>query len=96
MTVLFKAKTVKPGQKRLAVCNSYCYNAKGPICTCPCGGVNHGVGLQKAIENTRQMMGEGRSDVEFNELTINQILLPETAPKPTRDAKGRFIKKEAK
>ena len=35
-------------------CDARCYNAKGPKCRCICGGRNHGVGLQKAIENTRE------------------------------------------
>lgn len=33
-------------------CDARCYNAKGPDCDCICGGKNHGVGLQKAQENT--------------------------------------------
>ena len=35
-------------------CDARCYNAKGLQCDCICGGRNHGVGRQKAIENTRQ------------------------------------------
>jgi hypothetical protein len=27
-------------------------------CTCVCGGANHGVGLSKAVENTRALQGE--------------------------------------
>lgn len=34
-------------------CDSRCYNARGPRCTCICGGVNHGVGLNRAVENTQ-------------------------------------------
>jgi len=33
-------------------CDAKCYNAKHPVCTCICGGANHGQGLQKAVENT--------------------------------------------
>jgi len=32
-------------------CDARCYNAKGERCRCICGGRNHGVGLQKALEN---------------------------------------------
>jgi len=33
-------------------CDAKCYNAKGPKCTCVCGGRNHGVGINNAIHNT--------------------------------------------
>lgn len=36
-------------------CDARCYNAKHHKCTCICGGANHGVGLQKAMENTKLM-----------------------------------------
>lgn len=37
-------------------CNSRCYNARQPNCTCAvCGGVNHGVGRRRAEANTAQM-----------------------------------------
>lgn len=32
-------------------CDARCYDAKGPECDCCCGGRNHGVGLDKAIQN---------------------------------------------
>jgi len=36
-------------------CDARCYNAHGARCKCICGGVNHGKGLERAIENTRKM-----------------------------------------
>lgn len=36
-------------------CDKACYDAATPRCDCICGGRNHGVGLNKAIENTRDM-----------------------------------------
>lgn len=36
-------------------CDANCYNATGPKCDCVCGGRNHGVGLDKARENTREL-----------------------------------------
>lgn len=36
-------------------CDAHCYGAKGDKCTCVCGGVNHGKGLQQALENTKAM-----------------------------------------
>ena len=37
-------------------CDAHCYNAKEPHCECICGGKNHGAGLQRAIENTREQV----------------------------------------
>jgi len=36
-------------------CDAKCYNAESPDCHCICGGKNHGVGLKKAIDNTREL-----------------------------------------
>ena len=36
-------------------CDSRCYNATNKRCECVCGGMNHGVGTEKAVENTREM-----------------------------------------
>lgn len=36
-------------------CDARCYNAKGEKCTCICGGANHGVGLDKAVENSQKI-----------------------------------------
>lgn len=35
-------------------CDANCYDAKHPECNCICGGMNHGVGQQKAIDNTKE------------------------------------------
>ena len=36
-------------------CDARCYHARGGHCDCVCGGANHGVGLARAVENTRAM-----------------------------------------
>ena len=36
-------------------CDAKCYNAWGPECHCICGGGNHGIGRQAAIDNTREL-----------------------------------------
>jgi len=36
-------------------CDSRCYDAECAQCDCICGGVNHGVGLAKALDNTRSL-----------------------------------------
>ena len=42
------------GERR---CDAHCHDAKTPAsaCECICGGKNHGVGLKKAQENTREL-----------------------------------------
>lgn len=42
----------------LARCDANCHNATKPICTCVCGGMNHGVGIKKAMANTREYAEE--------------------------------------
>jgi len=36
-------------------CDGRCHEAKGSKCTCICGGVNHGIGHKKAVENVRKV-----------------------------------------
>lgn len=36
-------------------CDARCYEAKHDKCTCICGGANHGIGHNKAVENMRQV-----------------------------------------
>lgn len=39
-------------------CDARCYDAREPQCDCICGGRNHGAGLARAMQNTRQMAEE--------------------------------------
>jgi len=39
-------------------CDAKCYEAQLPECECVCGGVNHGAGLAKAMDNTRELAEE--------------------------------------
>ncbi|WP_433542076.1 hypothetical protein ACQP10_37960 (plasmid) [Streptosporangium sandarakinum] len=39
---------------RIRRCDARCYDAHETECDCICAGVNHGVGLDQAIENTRR------------------------------------------
>jgi len=69
--------TVRQGGSVIA-CDRGCYNAKHPNCDCQlCGGVNHGIGLERATANTRRLApkwveaaGEG-AEVELDE-TVQQ------------------------
>jgi len=87
MTVLIKSIGIRPPQSgqtyvhgtptRSAGCNAQCYDAKGEVCYCVCGGKNHGIGLEKAIENTKQMLEEGNlQDVTYNEEALELAIDP--------------------
>ena len=39
-------------------CDSRCYDARTKHCRCCCGGRNHGVGLNKAIKNSAELVKE--------------------------------------
>lgn len=39
-------------------CDSRCYDAENPECTCCCGGRNHGVGYAQAVQNIKDYAGE--------------------------------------
>jgi len=41
-----------------ARCDARCYEAAEPECDCVCGGRNHGIGMSRAIENTRELAEE--------------------------------------
>jgi len=36
-------------------CDAKCYEATCTVCECVCGGRNHGMGREKAIDNTRTL-----------------------------------------
>lgn len=36
-------------------CDAHCYNATTPDCNCICGGRNHGAGIERATDNTRDL-----------------------------------------
>lgn len=36
-------------------CDAKCHDAQSPECDCVCGGANHGVGIDQAIKNTREL-----------------------------------------
>lgn len=47
--------TQKVGQGPTQRCDERCYNAKSGKCECICGGRNHGVGIEKALDNVQTM-----------------------------------------
>lgn len=46
------------GRKWQRRCDGKCHNATKPRCRCICGGVNHGVGLDQARANTKEITDE--------------------------------------
>lgn len=46
-------------------CDAKCYTADSPFCNCICGGANHGVGLQTAIEQTSASFAEWMNKLEI-------------------------------
>src|SRR5262245_54350010 len=58
----------------LGSCNANCYDGKNPSelhdknehfpCSCICGGLNHAVGLARAMKNVSQGVGLSRADLE--------------------------------
>ena len=36
-------------------CDAKCYEANEPECDCICHGRNHGAGLKRAVDNTREL-----------------------------------------
>lgn len=47
--------TEKIGQGPTRRCDARCYNGKHAVCSCICGGKNHGAGLQQAMDNVREI-----------------------------------------
>ena len=45
----------KTGTWTIRRCDARCHDAKREECECICGGMNHGVGYAKAIENTHNV-----------------------------------------
>jgi hypothetical protein len=69
-------------------CDAKCYEAKEPACDCICRGANHGAGLTKAMENTRELADEWLEAYEEKTgLNIRERL--EGAPPPQLRVKFR-------
>ena len=88
MAVLIEVRTSSGVVGR---CDAKCYNAQHPECECICGGANHGVGLARALENTREMAEawmeeyarrkglkdwEGEAFPRKSRVWANQLVLP--------------------
>lgn len=59
-------------------CDDRCHSAKNPKCTCICGGANHGVGFDQAVENTQRLLKENGFQIPDGEkatVTVSQTQL---------------------
>jgi len=52
-------------------CDARCHDATSEDCDCVCGGRNHGVGEDQAIENTREM-----AEIMVDEYAREHALVP--------------------
>lgn len=74
-------------------CDSRCLNAKGPECTCSCGGANHGAGhavtvVEASVEPVVEMA------TEKQEAFIRKLLLSREIP-PSENFNGDACKQHA-
>ena len=58
MTTLITVRLKGMNSKWQRRCDARCHNARKPRCRCICGGVNHGVGLDQARANTKEITDE--------------------------------------
>jgi len=60
-------------------CDGKCHNAKHAKCTCICGGANHGVGLEQAAQQAKELaeqMQQGGVVEVVVPLVAEQLPLP--------------------
>lgn len=62
-------------------CDAKCYNATCEHCDCICGGMNHGVGVNKATENTRELAESWMKEYEKQH---DEKLTFKVMPKPVQ------------
>lgn len=59
-------------------CDARCYDADNEDCECICGGRNHGVGKQQAIDNTRELAESWISHARDSGQNITRTELADT------------------
>lgn len=76
------------GGRRVRRCDERCYMDSGTRCQCICGGVNHGVGLRRALINTATIASQHLHDSEaslfhsFNKKLLDMAMQNESIIKP--------------
>ena len=61
-------------------CDAKCYNATYPECDCICGGANHGVGIQQAIDNTRELAENWIEAYKQTHPDVEEFTIPALEP----------------
>lgn len=70
---------VRRGVDIVGQCDELCYDAKHPKCVCrACSGINHGVGLEQAITNTRAIAAgwDQPGELELDDAVQHDGLFP--------------------
>lgn len=52
-------------------CDANCYDATSDVCTCICGGRNHGSGLHQAIAQTKQWAHDLIAELQTPTTTVH-------------------------
>jgi len=65
MTALF---TIWTNDGRRSACDEPCYNAYDAHCSCVCGGRNHGLGIQRAAQQTARFLPQWVQDLASGSL----------------------------
>jgi len=90
MTILIAAYA---NDQKITACDERCYGAITNRCHCICGGINHGVGEEKAIVNTREHYKEWIREYTQGEEGLYEFEVPAlySLHTPTARKIGRLI-----
>lgn len=85
MNYVLLEKVLPDGTKR--VCDYRCYRHTGK-CKCICGGLNHGVGAQEAIERT--LKNRGGFESQGITVVVEDRLMFDTDPVREKKKRGKI------
>ena len=71
---------VRNSQGVIGRCDERCYDAIGGKCDCCCGGVNHGVGLNKAVANLSRMYNDVILANTLEDVSQAKVVRPKLEP----------------
>jgi hypothetical protein len=62
------------GGKCISRCDARCYEAEDDVCDCQaCGGINHGVGLRRASDNSVELLSQAGALPEGDEFRLEPV-----------------------
>jgi len=85
--------TFKSADGKADRCDGKCYDARGSVCVCCCGGLNHGVGFVKAFQNTTEHFEEiieEAQKISKPQLKVSNIKQNKKFIRIFREAKSQF------